>query len=278
MKQAAAFLTLLFFLNVNTCAVNTVKKKDQRLVSIAPTVTEILFALGLDEKIVGVTSLCDYPKEVLNKDIVGTFSHPDTEKIISLKPDIIFATDLEQDVIVERLRKLNLNVFVSSPENIAELFDSIKEIGDLTGRKENASRLIKRLESIVNTVQDRVKRLSTDIRPRVFIEIWNDPLMTAGKGSFIDELIYLAGGINIAHDVTRPYSYFSAEQVIKRNPDCIFIGHTDSDFVADRIGWRNISAVKYNRVYSDIDPDLLLRSGPRLFDGLLEIHKRLYPE
>jgi len=213
---------------------------------------------------------------------VGTFSQPDFEKIISLKPDIIFATGLEQALTVAKLKKLKLNICVSDPSNIDELFDSIKEIGEIVGREKEAEILVVNMKKRIKDVSGKSETLPHEKRPKVFIEFWDSPLMSAGKNSFIDELIYLAGGRNIAADVPRAYSYFSPEQVIERNPDFIFLSYMgdgkSQDEVKNRLGWAEIEAVKNNRIYSDIDASLLLRPGPRLVDGLEEMHKRLYPD
>jgi iron complex transport system substrate-binding protein len=250
-----------------------------RYISIASSTTEILFALGLDEEIVAVSSYCNYPTQAQTKIKVGTFSSPNIEKIISLKPDIVFCTGLEQQDTIRKLRQLNLNVFVSDPANFKELFQSIKDIGALTHREKEADALIAKMKADIEEVGLSAQAMPPRKRPKVFVEIWSQPLMTAGKGSFVDELINLAGGINIAYDTKRPYSYFSAEQVIKRNPDCIILGYMQKDsskkIMEKRFGWKNISALKNNRIYNDINPDLFLRPGPRLTEGLKEIHRRI---
>ena len=258
------------------------KNKEKRIISLAPAVTEILFSLGLDYEIIGVTTFCDYPPNAQNKEKVGSFSQPNIEKIISLKPDIIFATSLEQASVVAKLKQLRLNVYVSDPLNFEELFNSIKEIGRLTDREEQAKLLINKMKSRVNRIKEETKFIHHDERPRVFIEIWDNPLMTAGRGSFVDELITIAGGVNIAYDTPRTYSYFSTEQLLRRNPECIILGYMDNKEgkmrVKSRLGWENVSAVRNDRIYDDIDSNLFLRPGPRLVKGLEEIHKRLYSE
>jgi len=253
---------------------------QQRIISIAPATTEILFSLGLDDEIVGVTTFCNYPEETQNKERVGTFSQPGIERILSLRPDIVFATGLEQASVVDKLRKVGLKVYVSDPASFKELFRSIREIAKLIHREQEADSLIGQMESRIKRINDKVKLIPQEKRLSVFIEIGIDPLMSAGKGSFIDELITLAGGINIASDLSRSYSYFSSEQVLRRNPDCIILGYMDKEWdkaeVKDRLGWENISAVKNNRIYSDIDPNLFFRPGPRLVEGLEVIYERLY--
>ena len=252
-----------------------------RYICLAPSTTEILFALGLDEEIIGVSSYCNYPDKAKTKNKVGDFSRPNIEKILSLKPDYIFCTGLKQAAAVTELRRLNLKVYVSDPINMKELFGSIRDMGKITGREKEAEYLIKDMESQIEKVASQVKLVPLNKKPKVFIEIWNEPLMTAGGGSFIDELLALAGGINIASDTRQAYSIFSAEEVIKRNPDCIILTYMARErplkLIGERFGWKEISAVKNNRLYNDINSDILLRPGPRIVEGLKEIYKKLYP-
>ncbi|MFA5361856.1 MAG: cobalamin-binding protein [Candidatus Omnitrophota bacterium] len=252
-----------------------------RIISLAPATTEILFALGLDEEIVGVSSFCDYPEKALSREKAGSFSRPNMEKIISLKPDIIFCTGLEQSGTVVELRRLGLNVFVSDPASMDELYASIREIGLRTGKTREAENIIRGMAEEIEEVKSLQKNAPPGKKPKVFVEIWQSPLMTAGKGSYLDELLRLAGGENIAYDTVRPYCYFSAEQVIKRDPDCIFLTYMDNtdplQKVGRRFGWEHVSAVRNKRVYNDIDANLILRPGPRAAQGVRELYKRLYP-
>jgi len=271
-------LTFLFAIYGDSFAL---EKEKLRVVSLAPSTTEILFSLGLYEEIVGVSSFCNYPKEAQEKEKIGTFSQPNIEKILSLRPDIIFCTGLEQAPVIGKLKHLNLEVYASDPSNTKELFVSIREMARLTNREKNGGMLINKMKNVIEEVASKVQLIPEKDRPRVFIEFWNNPLMTAGRDSFIDELIRLAGGINIAHDTRRAYSYFSPEQVVRRDPDCIILAYMVNEDAAkvirQRLGWREISAVKNNRIYNDINPDILLRPGPRLVQGLKELYNRLYP-
>jgi len=255
--------------------------KKTRVISLAPSTTEILFALGLDDNIVGISSFCNYPQETENKEKVGAFSSPNIEKILSLKPDIIFCTGLQQAPAAEKLSRLGIKVYVSDPSSIAELFESIRQIASLTHSESEADELIHKMKDEIEEVRSSLKGVASGEMPKVFVEIWSHPLMTAGKGSLIDELITLAGGINIAYDTEKTYSYFTSENVIKRDPDCIILGYMQEEvplkMLKGRFGWQEIAAVKNNRVYNDVDPDTLFRPGPRLTEGLKEIHKRLYP-
>jgi len=274
-------LFLLGAVPVKAISANTKGTVPKRYISLAPSTTEILFALGLGNEIVGVSSYCNYPQKAKSKENMGEFSHPNIEKILSLKPDYVFCTGLEQAPIITELKRQNLEVYVSDPKNMEELLNSIREIGKITSKEKVAESLIRNMKQGVEEITSRVTLIPQNKRPKVFIEIWHDPLTTAGKDSFIDELITLAGGINIAYDTKRAFSIFSPEEVIKRNPDCIILTYMDKEkpsrLLGERLGWGEIRAVKNNRLYNDINPDLLLRPGPRLVQGLKEIYKRLYP-
>lgn len=252
-----------------------------RYISLAPSTTEILFSLGLGDNIVGVSSYCNYPPEAKNKEKVGNFSQPNIEKIVSLKADYIFCTGLEQAPVISSLKRLGLKVYVADPSTISQILSSIIDIGNITGKAKEARSLTEKMREGIEEISLKVKSIPAEKRLKVFLEIWHDPLTTAGKGSFVDELITLAGGINIASDTKRAYSIFSPEEVIKRDPDCIIVaymaGGNAVKSMERRFGWSDVSAVKNRRVWADIDSDLLLRPGPRVVDGLKEIYKRLYP-
>jgi len=272
----AAALSFLFFFGLCIPAALAA-----RYVSLAPSATEILFALGLDNEIVGVSSFCDWPPQARQKEMVGTFSRPNIEKIISLHPDIVFCAGIEQAPAADQLKRLGIKVASREPKSIKELLDSITEIGALTSRQERAAALVGKMEESIDRVKSETASVDVSGRPTVFVEYWNNPLMTAGPGSFIDELITLAGGRNIANDAPRPYCNFSPEAVISRDPDCIImaymLGEDASAALKQRLGWSSLSAIKNHRVYADIDPNLLLRPGPRIVEGLEQLHRRLYP-
>jgi iron complex transport system substrate-binding protein len=266
-------LALLSFLLVCSPA----RADGPRIISITPSTTEIACAIGLENNLVGVSTFCDYPPEVKEKERVGSFSDPNIEKIMLLKPDIVLATGLEQAQAVRNMRKLGIKVIVVDPAGFDGLFKSIEEIGIACGKKTEALDLVKEMKGSIGSM----KKDAGPAVPGIYFEIWHDPLMTAGKGSFIDEMITLAGGRNIAWDTPRPYSRFSAELIIERDPDVIILGYmvrgeSAVDSVRKRAGWSGIKAVKESRVYDDIDPDILFRPGPRLIKGIEELNKRFY--
>lgn len=252
-----------------------------RIVSLAPSTTEILFALGAGDEVIGVSRFCDYPAGALAKERVGTFSQPNAEKILSLKPDIIFCTGLEQAPVVTKLKQLGLHVVVSDPASLEELFVSIGRIGELVERRAEAAALVSGMRRDLERLSAAAAGIPADRRPKIYVEIWHSPIMTAGGGSFLDEMITAAGGVNIAHDKGRQFVSISAEAVIERDPDVIVLAYMERagsrNALMHRPGWGGVSAVKQRRVYNDIDPNHLLRPGPRLIEGIRELHERLYP-
>lgn len=275
---ALCFVIILSFV---LCDLTLAVSEDMpKYISLAPSTTEILFALGLDKEIIGVSSYCDYPPEAGKKEKIGTFSSPSIEKIISMKPDFIFCTGLEQDGAVTQLKELKMNLYIADPQNIKELLDSIREIGRLTAKEKEAENLINNIQKDIDEVSKKISGIPMLKRKRLFIEIWHEPLMTAAKGSFIDEMVTLAGGVNIADNTRRPFTIFSAEEAVKSDPDCIILAYMDKasalSFISRRAGWQKIKAVRNKRVFNDINPDIILRPGPRVGTAIREIHKRLY--
>ncbi len=279
MKSRAASGLLLFALFAAAGAAAAAEK--ERIVSLTPGATEILFALGLEEKIVGVSTACDFPGAARRKEKIGQFGRPDVEKVLSLRPDLILGVGVLGSPEVESLKRLGRPVVIFNPGNLEELIQTIRETGVLTGREEEAERIAGGMEKRVLAVKEEVKERKRRRRPRVYVEIWDDPLITFGAGSFIDGMIKTAGGENIAHDLGQAYSTISAEAVIRRNPDrIILIHHLDSPEesvkrISRRLGWEKVRAVRTGKVFADIKADLILRPSPRIVEGLEALYERI---
>ncbi|HHY98088.1 MAG TPA: cobalamin-binding protein [Firmicutes bacterium] len=246
----------------------------KRIVSIAPSNTEILYALGVSDKIVGVTTACDYPSQAKQKEKVGG-AELNFEKIVALSPDVVFAVASLQKTAIEKLERLGITVVAVDPQTLDDVARAMELIGRASGADPN------KVKEVVDTFRQRKNRVESSVskqarskKVRVFVEIWNKPLMTAGPGTFIDEIIRLAGGENIAFDAKNPWPQFSEELVIQRDPEVILLTGNNLEEVMGRATWRNISAVKNRRVY-EINPDILVRPGPRLVDGLEEVARCL---
>jgi iron complex transport system substrate-binding protein len=270
------WIAIFFFTFIPTAFASTAP----RYISLAPSTTEILYALGLGDDVVGVSSFCNYPPEAKKKTRVGDFNHPNMEKIYTLRPDHVFCTGLVQAPIIRECEKLGIPIYVQDPTTLDGLYQTIEDIGTITHKEKEAQALIDKMKTEIAQISNRVRIIPKDEHIKVFVEIWHDPLMTIGAGSFVDELVTLAGGVNIATDIRGSYGLYSAERVIQHNPGCIIMTYMDKKpalgTIAHRLSWGNIAAVKNRRVFNDIDPDLLLRPGPRVTEGIRELHKRLY--
>jgi len=244
---------------------------------MAPNVTEMLFTIGLDKEIVGVTRFCDYPEAAKDKPKIGGYYDPNIEAILSLSPDLIVATpDGYSRERVEKLEQAGIPVFIVNPQNIDDVLESMLAIGKITGKSEYAEKTVAELRSRVQKVDEKVKSIPPDKRPKVFYEIGRDPLITVGPKNFVDNLIIAAGGINIAADAPTDWPRYSVEAVIEREPDIIITASSSMSGKneADMSVWKRyktIPAVKNGRIYS-VDPDIVFRSGPRIVDGLEKLH------
>lgn len=252
----------------------TVKTAPKRIVSLAPADTEILFALGLGSNVVGVTSYDDYPSEVASISKVGDFAGPNIEAVAAAKPDLILATSGVQADVVKKLEDLGATVVVLDPQNLSGVYTDIERVGKATGSSARANDLVGSMKADVQSIQASVAGSPT---VSAFIEIGQNPLFTAGKGTLMDELITLAGGRNV---VTQPgYVSYSAEQLIKANPDVYLAtkgSSSDPSAIEKRAGFSAISAVKNKRVVI-LDDSQVSRGGPRIVDGLKQIALGLHP-
>mgnify|MGYP001048782604 CR=1 FL=1 len=253
-----------------------IHQAPQRIVSLAPSNTEILFAIGAGDQVVGVTDYCNYPAEAQQKPKVGGFSQPNLEQIIALRPDLVLGTGMH-DGVMKDLDRLGLTGIIISPETVAEVFTAIERAGFAIGRDREAKALAESLRERFLAVQ---RDVAGKDRPRVLYQVWPDPLIVAGPGSFVDSVITLAGGENIAGDAARGYPQFSSEMVVIRDPEVILYPKTHgSAEMADfplRPGWESLTAVKANRLYS-IDGDMISRAGPRIVAAMEEVARILHP-
>ncbi|TRZ53286.1 MAG: hypothetical protein D4S01_01570, partial [Dehalococcoidia bacterium] len=190
-----------------------------RIISLTPATTEILFALGLDDEIIAVSSYCTWPLRAREKTRIGSFSNPNIEKIITLKPDLVLVTGMEQEHLAAILSSLGIKYISVDPKNIDELIDSIKKIGAITGRSDKARMVNKKIKDALTKIERSISRIEVSRRPKIYMEIWYDPIMSPGRGSFVDDMIRRSGGINITSDLRRSYSRIDPEEVIFRNPD-----------------------------------------------------------
>ncbi len=258
-----------------------IKGTPQRIISLSPSNTEVLFALGLGDKVVGVTEFCNYPEEAKAKPKIGGFSTVDIEKVVALEPDLIVASQIHEEEVIPALERMGLTVIGLNPKTLEDVLHDITLVGGITGKDEEASELVKNLEDRIKAVTIRLAVFSGG--PNVLYLYWHDPLWTSGSGTLADEIISKAGGFNIAQDLTG-HKTIELETVIYRNPQVIIVtvGHGEAgdlpyQYVLNEPRLKVTEAVMKGRVYQ-IDADIIQRAGPRIVEALEQVAKFTHPE
>lgn len=249
----------------------TIPSKPVRIVALTPNITEMLFALGLADRIVGVNSRSDYPAAAARKPRVGDMTIS-AEAVVALKPDLVLAHAYLNRDVIPRLEKLKLRVFALDPKTIGQVISDIRNMGRITARPATAEKLARDMEHAIASVKAaRAKKPAKD----VLVVIQSNPLWVAGPKTFVDEMLEIAHARSVANDARPGFVPFSRELAIKRNPDVIVVGvRSDVGYFLKSPEWRNTKAVKSGRVFF-INNDLLVRPGPRLVAGLRELVAKL---
>jgi iron complex transport system substrate-binding protein len=262
-------INLLLILLANCSSQEKAESEKQRLVITSPEVAEIVYELAGSFHIVGITQECDYPPELRSIPSVGTFGKVDIEKVVSISPDLVFVAGGEQDYLAAELEKLDIRVKSIKPGSIEELLQSVAEIARLIGAEKAGEKLIEELKSKIESLKAKQK----GIKPRIYVEVYNQPVMSVSDESFVGELVELAGFNNIFSSLPRDYSRIDVEEVLEADPEYILILYpgVSRQQIAERKGWGEISAVQSGRIITpeDIDTDLLVRASPRSLEGAI---------
>ena len=250
----------------------------RRVVSLAPSVTEILFAVGLDAEVVGVTTFCDYPVQAKAKPKIGS-STQNLEAILGQKPDLVIGNkDFIRPDALAKLEQLKVPVFILSPQTVEDILGHISTVGRLVGRAKEARAVVQGLRERLNKIRTRM----ASAKPvRVFYVVNTEPLISVGSGSFIHHMLELAGGENIVRQVSLPYPKVSLEEVLRRDPEAIIfpVGPTEGIPEAEQRRWRRwptLSAVVHDRLHQ-VKGDLVNRPGPRVIEGVEVLARVLHP-
>ena len=244
-----------------------------RIISTAPSITEILFSLELDDRIKGVTDNCNYPPAARELPRIGDIN-PAIEKIVSLRPDLIVADRNLELTSLSALEKLGFKVFTIDCRNIQSFTQSLLLLGKVNRKEGQASLLVQDMQERIGKIQERIRADRHDVT--VFVEIWDKPIITAGSQTLFDDLIHLAGGVNIFADSTTGYPEVSLETLILRDPQVIVLTTSKKEDVVRRSAWKGLSAVKSGRIY-DIDPDIIARPTLRMVEALEILAIWLHP-
>jgi len=252
----------------------------KRIVSMAPSITEILFTLGLDEEIVGVTDFCNHPEAALTKQRVGGFVNPSIEKIVSLKPDLILGIrDGNRMDTIHRLNDLGFPVYVVDPTGFDGVVKTIENIGEVVRRREKSTEVIRRITKRKEVVVKLTRSLA---RPKVFFQLGFSPIVTVGRGTLGNDLIRLAGGRNISENESGSYPLYGVETILSKAPEVIILSSMDSkrdylNLTKMWQAWKELPAVKRNAIYV-IDSNLVDRPTPRVVEGLEAMAGMIHPE
>ncbi len=241
----------------------------RRIVSLAPSITEILFALGLNERIVGVTEICDYPPEARRKPKVGDYQIS-PEKVVALKPDLVVAHEVLNARVIPVLKRLGLRLLSANPNQFSKLYAFIQAIGRATGTESAAERIVRAMQARV----ERVRRRALPRKPNTLFLISTEPLWASGRDTLVDEMITLAGGRNLFAPAFSNYKAVSLEAVIGGAPELILLAGPEPQAILDNPRWQRTPAVKRRHVYA-LNPDLVLRETPRSVEGLEQIAQKM---
>ena len=256
----------------------SIPAKVDRVVSLAPNLTEIVFAVGAGHRLVGRTSYCDYPAEAKAVAEVGDTLHPSLERIIALKPQVVLVSTASQlEVFTQQLKGQNIAVYVTDPHDLEGVFRSIGQIGEIVGEKDGANLLVQKLRERTNAVEQAVKQKQP---VKVFYQVSGEPLYTAGHDAFVTDLMRRAGANSVTADVPGAWPKYSNESALAARPEAIILPTGGSMGAANASvaeALRQSPAVLQGRVYK-INDDHLARPGPRSVDGLEEMARALHPD
>lgn len=253
--------------------------EPRRIVSLVPSATEIIFALGSDDRIAGVTDYCDFPPEARRKPSVGGMVNPSLETLVTLRPDLVIATtEGNRDETFAQLGRLGIPTYLVVAHRLADVTLLVERLGELTGRPDAARSLASRLQRRIDAVR---RAVAARPRPRVLYVVWPEPLIVPGRDALVTELIHAAGGESITADAGDSYPRMSLEAAVARNPEVIMLAtHGAGTGSVDRDKWdrlRNLPAIRSGRLHA-VDGNLLHRYGPRVVEGLEALARLIHPE
>lgn len=254
----------------------TLARPPGRIISLAPNLTEILFALGAGGRVVGVTGYCNYPPEALRLPKIGGMIDPSPEKILALQPDLVLGGRGNPPRVLQALRQAGITVVAIDPEqNIPAVLDAIELVGRLAGREPAARRLVAEMRRRIAAVEARVRPIPIAGRPLTILQYGDNPIQAAGAGTFGDQVIRAAGGRNLVGDF-KGYPQLSPELVIIRDPEVILVtSRQRGQAISSRPGFSRVRAVRERRIYL-LNEDIVSRPGPRIVDAVEQVYRLLH--
>ncbi|MEL4306253.1 cobalamin-binding protein [Methanococcoides sp. LMO-2] len=257
-------------------SVITIEKEPQRIVSLMPSITEILFAVGAGDKVVGGTEDDYFPPEASDLTKVGRYTTINYETVAQLEPDLVLLDEANGEDTIKRLEELNVQTIVVNPKTIDEIMQSILLVGTVTNNKENAQSVVDDMQQVIDTVKESSQDIPDEERPGVLYIVWDDPMYAAGTDTYPDDLIEMAGGKNIIEASDWPV--INLETVVNADPQIIIcsgmggLSYQIANNTRNNEAFETVDAIKNDRVYPIKDPNIIELSGPRIVQGLEELH------
>lgn len=294
MKRSLYFISLLFLLGCSaqprqhgkmTLSITddlgrtvSLSQAPLRVISFAPSLTEMVYALGGEDRLEGVTAWCNWPPQAKEKTVVGDMMSPNFERMVSLKPDLALMIGSRPSPLLKKFEALNIPVLCFKNETVADIQRALRVLGQLLECPSRADSLNREMDLQLAAIKTAVDSVPVEKRPKVFAELGSSPLFAAGDSSFIGQMIALAGGINITGNIPSSYAAVNPELVVKNNPDIIIVLHPQAtkEQIEQRLGWQNVPAVRNGRIYPGLDQNVILRPGPRFTEGLMILHGIFY--
>ena len=274
-------IIIIFCYLISGFYINLIDENEQvissmKIISLSPAATEIIYEIGSEDLIIGVSSYCDYPIDAINKKKMGSFEAPDIEKIFLSNPDIVFLDSNIQISIISQLQNLGIKIILLNAKTFEDILQNIKIIGQITSNELHSLNLCKQMNEICSEIYLKVKYC--DHKPTIFFEVWDNPLMCAGSETFIYHVILISGGKNIINLNIKDYSRYNLEVLIYNNPEIYVINsHNNIDNITNRLEYNNIQSI-FNKNIFIIDENIISRPGPRIILGIEYISNILHPE
>lgn len=273
------FLLLLFLTSAILCWAEPAEQ-NVRIVSLSPNMTESIFALGKAESLVGRSNACNYPNAAKQIPIAGHFGRPNIERVLTLKPDYIISSALADKNMVKRFKQFNIKVLFLPAKSFEDYFKNLRILGKILHCPAKAERICRQTKEKLDKFKKLANKIPEAKKKRVLFVIWDMPLMTIGSDSFITDMIRFAGGVSVTAKYHKAYFTCSLEWILANPPDILVFPKIPPQRVKELIkhpGWKDLEAVQQNRLFYNINPDLLCRMGPRTIEGIRQLHKIFYP-
>ena len=269
-------ILFIFFLSSTLLCFGAKNKKNVRIISLSPNITETIFALGCEKNLVGRSSVCNYPEAAKKIPIAGNFARPNVERVIALKPDYIISSALQDQALIRRFEQFNIKVLFLPNKSFKDYFATLKILGKILNCAEKVELMHQQDKAELKKFQEAANKIPEADKIKVLFVVQDTPLITVGKNSFITNMIHLAGGESITAKRSKAYFNCPLEWLLMHQPDILIFTAIKETRVKELIkhsGWKDLDAVKHGRFFYKLNPDLLSRMGPRSIEGIKLMRK-----